>query len=534
MSRRVSLSFDTTAQRWEIARADAAGTTMLEPLGDGTAVGRSPEGTIDEVVIDLDPQHGGTLPALALVQLTAVFGAEVARLVANTSTTRDIEMSVEVADTAPVLAASAALPGEPGRPVAVDDIWYEVTAAVPPLQLRREGPQLVVMTTATGADGGHWIRISDAETGTLLAIGRLRGSGDASQRADIEFGLARPIEHLHVVRTDEPIEPVGPSTTRRIRWAEELLDQAHSATRRRAATGRRAAEQAATIAAAIGDQQLASRAETVLRRAKRWQFMRPFAFAVGGVLVGGGLALALLRNDDPTSDLDSQTTLVTAPTASAVSTAPINQSSQPSAPTTAAAPTTEVETTTSTVPANLIERVHDYKLSNGLTLTITSMSPETLRPGDVVNLLVRPTVRAPHTFGIGVTEAQARQVCATLGITSTDVVGVGPGLDRRVSASWVPTVGSPIDSGQWRIVGQAVSATSVKEACESGPWETFPGSGGDGVQAAMDWFFSEGTLQLVVPTSAKPGTWMISLADDSGTATSDDPVVVEVAAPAAG
>jgi hypothetical protein len=91
---------------------------------------------------------------------------------------------------------------------------------------------------------------------------------------------------------------------------------------------------------------------------------------------------------------------VTAPTASAVSTAPINQSSQPSAPTTAAAPTTEVETTTSTVPANLIERVHDYKLSNGLTLTITSMSPETLRPGDVVNLLVRPTVRAPHTFGI--------------------------------------------------------------------------------------------------------------------------------------
>jgi hypothetical protein len=534
MSRRVSLSFDITAQRWEIARADAAGTTMLEPLGDGTAVGRSPEGTIDEVVIDLDPQHGGRLPALALVQLTAVFGAEVARLVANTSATRDIEMSIDVADTAPALTASVVLPGEPGRPVAVDDTWYEVTAAVPPLQLRREGPQLVFMTTATGADGGQWIRISDAETGSLLAIGRLRGSGDASQRADIEFGLARTIEHLHVVRTDEPLEPVGPSTARRVRWAEELLDEAHSDTRRRPAAGRRAADQAATIAAAIGDQQLASRAASALRRAKRWQMVRPFAFAVGGVVVGGGLALALLHNDDPTSAPSSQTTMTAPTAASVVSTAPTVQPSQPSVATTAAASTTAAETTTSTLPANLIERVHDYELSNGLTLTITSMSPETLRPGDVVTLLVRPTVQAPHTFGIGSTEEQARQICATLGITSTGVVGAGPGLDRRVSASWVPIVGSPIDSGQWRIVGQAVSATSVKEACESGPWETFPGSGGDGVQAAMDWFFTEGTLQLVVPTSAEPGTWTIYLADGSGAATSDDPVVVEVAAPAAG
>jgi hypothetical protein len=534
MSRRVSLSFDTTSQRWEIALADSAGTTMLEPIGDGTAVGRSTGGAITEVVIDIDPQHSGTLSAFALMQVTAVFGAEVARLVANSSTTRNIEMSVELADTALAVAASAALPGEPGRLVAVDDTWYEVTAAVPPIQLRREGPQLVLMTTATGADGGQWIRISDAETGTLLAIGRLRGSGDASQRADIEFGLARTIEHLHVVRTDEPLEPVEPSTTRRVRWAEDLLNEAHSETRRRPSAGRRAAEEASTIARAIGDEQLVERAAGALRRARRWQILRPFAFAVGGVIVGGGLALALLHNDDPTSAPSSQTTMTAPAAASVVSTAATVQPSQPSVTTTAAAPTTEAETTTSTVPANLIERVHDYELSNGLTLTITSMSPGMLRPGDVLSLLVRPTVEAPHTFGIGSTEEQARQICATLGITSTDVVGVGPGLDRRVSASWVPIAGAPIDSGQWRVVGQAVAATSVKEACESGPWETFPGSGGDGVQAAMDWFFTEGTLQLVVPASAKPGSWTIYLADDSGTATSDDPVVVEVAVPSAG
>jgi hypothetical protein len=50
----------------------------------------------------------------------------------------------------------------------------------------------------------------------------------------------------------------------------------------------------------------------------------------------------------------------------------------------------------------------------------------------------------------------------------------------------------------------------------------------------MDWFFTEGTLQLVVPTSAEPGTWTIYLADGSGAATSEYPVVVEVAAPAVG
>lgn len=321
-------------ERWEIGIDWAVGRTELTDVGDSVAEGRLSDGRVAEIVIDsVEPS------AMALRRVAATFGVEVtdevrsltAAVVAGSMGDADeIERTVHFPDLSPERrTARPALPGEAGAvielPAAPGQPAQIVPAVEPALDVR--GPvevtveahdtELVVRVRGVGHLDDLWVRISDGETGSLLAITRLRPAprststgGDAPFDADgattgddvgdtadaspavvetsgaLTFGLDRTLDELHVFVTDNPLARVPGRVERRARWCDELLATARSYRFTRPSRSRELAMEALTVAASIGDAGRYAAATRARRMAGvvRWGRVGLTAVAIGLVM----------------------------------------------------------------------------------------------------------------------------------------------------------------------------------------------------------------------------------------------------------
>lgn len=302
-------------ERWEIGIDWALGRTELVDMGDGVWEGRLSDGRVAEIVIDsVEPS------AVALRRTSAAFGVEVADEVrsitsevapGSTGAAEELERSVHFPDLSPERRTGAPpLPGEagtvielpaaPGQPAQIVPAVEPALAVRGPVEVTVEAhdAELVVRVRGVEHHDDLWVRISDGETGALLAMTRLRpastpapassdSSGDAAEAPGritdaapavpetsgaLTFGLDRTLDELHVSVTDNPLARVPGRVERRARWCDELLTRARSCRFTRPTRSRALAMEALAVAASIGDGERASAAERARRFAGvvRW------------------------------------------------------------------------------------------------------------------------------------------------------------------------------------------------------------------------------------------------------------------------
>jgi hypothetical protein len=265
----VTVSYLKVAQRWEIATVHAAGTTALTEHSGGVWTGKGPSGQIVEIVIDAP-----VIPAAGRDLIARAFGPSVAEVVEQLTPESDLDLVIErqLPATTESHSDALSLPGEPGVPTKVTDLptelgryaitGTELSAFISPSHDEPQGQDPIWLTLRNGTlrvqlpdsvrGHGLWVRISSAQSGSLLALAAVReGSPPA---AEVTMNLEVQPEDLHVAITPTPLTPIGDRTDRLRQWAEELL-----ATR----CGRNA-ETAARIAEQVGDCDLLARAQQLM------------------------------------------------------------------------------------------------------------------------------------------------------------------------------------------------------------------------------------------------------------------------------
>lgn len=303
-------------ERWEIGIDWALGRTELSDLGDGVWEGRLADGRIAEIVIDAAEPS-----AMALRRVSAAFGVEAVDEIrsltdgiasGSVGDVDEAERTVHFPDLSPERpTARPPLPGEagtvielpaaPGQPAQIVPAVEPALAVQGPVEVTVEthDTELVVRVRGVEHHDDLWVRISDGETGSLLALTRLRpaptstptdddsseavpGSGEdratgavpdvVETSGALTFGLDRNLDELHVSVTDNPLARVPGRVERRANWCDELLAQARSCRFTRPGRSRALAMEALTVAASIGDAERYAAADRARRRAGvvRW------------------------------------------------------------------------------------------------------------------------------------------------------------------------------------------------------------------------------------------------------------------------
>ena len=289
--------FDALTSRWELRRDDRIPTGDIVDLEDGLSLtfdseGRPAEALVADEVIESLSAASKELLSEHFESAWTEIGTRAARPPA-------------LADGAPT-----ALPGEPGRPIEIEPGVWEVPSPLGAIRLvvDDEGIRITVPRHVPRDD--IWVRISESENGTLLALGRLR-NGEESSTAVVSFGIDLAPDRLHVHVSDDPLIDVGDGNTRRSRWLSDLLQRANQLRRRRPRTSARLAAEAERVARLIGDDEGADRARRIGNRARRWKWVTllgPLAVVVGVVV----LVVAVTKSDDRST--------VVAPTSTSTST----------------------------------------------------------------------------------------------------------------------------------------------------------------------------------------------------------------------
>jgi hypothetical protein len=294
---RILISFLNSAQRWEIADERWAGRCDLDNAEPGLWIGRRPDGSTGEIGIELgiaDAQR-------AVLLVRQEFGSAVADLIGGATTGADIEVAVELDS---VVLSSHALPslsGEPGVPVATGRGLFEVPLVAGNAVLDLRVGRLVITMPQTPSDSDDdWVRVSDVDSGVMLALGPVTDS-DEHRGAAVPFAFEVAAGDLHLSVSPDPTRPVGTRVERRRRWAMALLDQAEQEQRWRPGAAKSTAEQATAVAGSISDEQLYQRARDTAARAHRRRRWRLAAGIVSGIGLLGGLlaAQALSSSEQP-------------------------------------------------------------------------------------------------------------------------------------------------------------------------------------------------------------------------------------------
>jgi hypothetical protein len=286
MSRPVQITFDAMAERWEIGYADAVGTTLPIDEGGGLWVGRNATGDVIEIVVD-----AAVLPPNAVALITEVYGHAAAEVVGSAVPGRDLEVQLTTNLPARVSASAAAIEGEPGVPRSRAQGGYVIPVEAGELELRVMRGELRLRLPATFGAPDWWVRVSDAETGDLLAMAPVR-TGDDGPQASLAFGLDMPPDQLHVNVTSQPLAPVGTRLERRTIWVEQLLTESTRVRRTRPRLAKRLAARARDVALLIGDTERRRRAERLTRRRSLWglgsmSMLTLVVIVMAGVLFAG-------------------------------------------------------------------------------------------------------------------------------------------------------------------------------------------------------------------------------------------------------
>jgi len=291
--------FDSVTSRWELRRDDRASSGDFVDVEDGLSVAFDSEGRPVEALVGDEVVE--SLSATSKELLTEHF--ESAWTEIGTRAARP-----------PALADSdsAALPGEPGRPVEVEPGIWEVPSPLGAIRLvvDNEGIRITVPRQVPRDD--IWVRISESENGTLLALGRLHND-DQSSSAVVSFGIDLAPDRMHVHVSDDPLVDVGDGNTRRSRWLSDLLRRSSSLLRRRPRAAARLAAEAERVARLIGDDEGMEQARRIGNRARRWKWI-PLLGSLAVVLGVVVVVMAVTRSDGPST--------VVAPTSTSTTTTP--------------------------------------------------------------------------------------------------------------------------------------------------------------------------------------------------------------------
>lgn len=292
--------FDALTSRWELRRDDRTPTGDLVDLEDGLSVTFDPEGRPAEALVGDEVIESLSEASRAL--LTEHFESawtEIGTRAARPPATVD--------------GTTTALPGEPGRPIEIEPGVWEVPSPLGAIRLVVDNEGLRITLPRQVPRDDIWVRISESENGTLLALGRLHNDVQTSN-AVVSFGIDLMPERLHVLVSDDPLGDIGDENTRRSRWLTELLRRATRLGRRRPWVAARLATEAEAVARLIGDEEGAERARRIGARARRWKWiglLGPLAVLVGVV----ALVVTLSGGDDSSPIVPPTSTTTSVPPA---------------------------------------------------------------------------------------------------------------------------------------------------------------------------------------------------------------------------
>lgn len=489
MTRRgaVIVAYLEVAQRWEISWEGNPGTTVLTEVQPGIWIGKGASGDIAEVVIDIP-----TIPAIGTDLIRMAFGSQVADALSQMHTDGDLDVIIQVpsttVDTYREPEAWSAIDGEPGIPsrkedspdLASSDLASSVNAYSVkgvgsfsgPVELQIRNGSLLVQLPGTTQTEGLWVRISSAQTGSLLGLGPIRGGS-----ADVTMNLDVTAEQLHVEITPTPLAPVGDQVQRRRRWAEDLL----------ATEALENARIAVQIADQIGDTALAARALRLLTNSRpplRWWKLAGLLALLAATLVAIGFLVAgALTSDIP-----------------------------PSSP----GPITATYRDDTVVRAFIPDRLPIVKPGDELQLKVSAQTIDFLGYG-----------YDPASTPAGQEEAASREGCrSTLNRPGSNEQGMF--LTERPFTVHLTAVNGADSfiSSSGQLSDQVVRFSSVAEACDSATYES---DGAFLVPSVIQ--RGETTVQLRIPMDLPAGLWRVEIHAPDQPATVEGSMVLEVVSP---
>lgn len=505
MTRDTLLVFDREAARWTIFHEGLELSSPLHAVADDIEIGRDDTGRVVEMVIDLDPT---TLRAsdLALGMVRDAFGSDAVAIVAGASTDDDLEVRLVRGATSPVpvssLGASMALEGEPGIPSPGPGGMVVLVAPGRRVSVRAGDHRLTVEVPTDLGPGDWWIRVSEADSGLLLALGRVRPGSTGP--TVVPMALSRDLTNLHIVLSTTPLDDVGHRTERRERWADGLLADARASLRRRPRRSIRQAVTARRVAEAIGDDGRVREArdvEAAARRAwRRWMALGGgFALALAGVVgVLVGIAVGRTASGDTSgAGVPTPDTIMTPE--SPGSTEPLGSSGPDPVP----------DPTPSVGPA-----VHTF--DDGVSVRLFLIGSSSVQAGDTVTLSVDATDLGWMSFG-GTTPDDALANCRSA-VDTIIPPGGSSGLGPAPS-SWYLTL-EPLPDPSVGAIGlppllvdsEPLTLSSVVEDCA----EAVPSGAGSGpsafiVTARVLVTRATTSVEVTVPREAEPGVWEVAI-----------------------
>jgi hypothetical protein len=228
----LTVSYLDVAQRWEISVTGLAGTTVLTERGDGLWAGKGAGGNIVEVLIDHE-----TMPSAGLDLIGRAFGTHIAELIRQLHPEGDLNLVIaRNLPTERSASPSSITPiGEPGVPVRVEvegdlegagsgsesasasDRYLVPLVDHPaliedPIWLTLHKGTLRIQLPDSARGQGLWVRISSAQSGSLLGLAEVRDASPPT--AELTMNLEVRPEDLHIAITPTPLVPVGDRTDR--------------------------------------------------------------------------------------------------------------------------------------------------------------------------------------------------------------------------------------------------------------------------------------------------------------------------------
>jgi len=521
----VRIVFDELAQRWEFSRpARAASSDLVEERTD-VFVGRDGGGAVVEVVVDVD---GVVVPTgAALDTVVGAFGEGIGPVLDGLDLSDGVDVIVEIAPRSALeVPRGSVVPGEPGVLTARTDGGFDVRVGDEVAHVEVTDTGIEVRLADRGREG-LWVRVSDNESGTLLALGPLRRAGTA-RRASITFGLTVGPDDTVFSVTGDPLAPVAPRPQRRRDWVDELLERASHERLTRPLRALHHAHEARRVSDAIDDGGRKRRAESSVRRSR-------LTIGAGAVLVlvalgasawwvvGGG-------GDDDTTQADPVAATVVSPPVVAPSVVP--------------PPVTAVDSTTVPAVSSVPEQVppeagqpnggsSDYRFADAAAVVVALDGSTSVRSGDTLLLTATGSITVPNwSFGPRPGEVEpsdaeeelARAVC----LSAVDVPASGstflPPLDTEIQVRL-----RAIDSSETIGVGTVVlsapirSTSAVTESCLAAEM-TADGS----FRASMVATRNSEQVAVTLPADLAPGRWIVDLSTIDGAGTSDTPIVIDI------
>jgi len=244
--------FDSDTGRWHLTATGRVATGPFVEEAPGVWVARDDDGEMAECLVA--DEATGTLPEQIRRLIGAGLGVSVDRLGEPAGPRALVRRD-----------AAEGLPDtrtihEPGIPYSGRDGTVHVPT--PDGDVTVTSSDAVLMIDVPMRASHEWVRVSDAATGSLLALGRVHPTG-SGLGANITFGLDDG--DIHITLTDTPLDPVADRRTRRFEWLDFVLADIRRMWWRRPLRSRAAARDAVAVARALGDDRRAAAARRYAR-----------------------------------------------------------------------------------------------------------------------------------------------------------------------------------------------------------------------------------------------------------------------------